>query len=120
MIIENDKNFPMVVLIIDNYLSYDAKLLKNILNHYNNKSIKEDIFFNLHIDLYDLDDYETSALNYTFDFLKEIHFPKLVNVTIYLNKSKFNYLIKAAAYLSSYSYNEINIKIEEIEDKKIW
>ena len=120
MIIENDRNFPLLILIIDRFKDMEAKTLKNILSYYNERASKENMYFYLHVDLFELEKYNLGALTDTISYFTETSLDWLNSVTIYVDKNKSSLLSRAMSYVNSFSNDNFKIKLIQLEKKKNW
>ena len=119
MIILIDKYFPIVIFKINSYYEIDYKLLIKNLEHVHKNAVEKDQFINLYIDLFNLDDYEFSALTNTLSYLSDQTYTNISSVKIFLNKENTSYILKAAAYVNN-NISPIKIEIIEIEKENKW
>ena len=115
MIITNDKNFPRIVLIINNFNKLEADTLAKEVIRLNEKAQRERIHINFHVDLYFLKDYNNNDLKQAIDKLAEKSFEYVNSITLYLNNNVSNFMLKAAIYMYKLQYN---LPIKYVETKK--
>lgn len=111
MIILNDRQYPLFVMKIDKYFEFEYKTLKKNMEYIDNKSCKDEIYINLHIDLYNLEDYSTYYITKTINYLTDKYYKYINSVKIFMNKSKTSYITEAFLYMHNNLSEMIKIKI---------
>ena len=120
MIITLDKNFPLVIMIVDNFNKLEYKTFIKNINYYNNIGICENCNIKLYIDLYNLKDYSLSYLNELLSYLNGKKLAKITSVKIFFNKFNTSYILKAFAYLNNYNTGTAQIDIIDLDKPKKW
>lgn len=117
MIIINDRNFPLILCIMTDFQELEYKTLIKNLDIINSNNIENQIYINLHIDLYKLEDYSVYYFKQLMTYLYDKDFPYLNSVTIFLNKTKNNYLAQASHYIANH-VNSIPFRLIELDKPK--
>ena len=117
MIIINDRNFPLILCIMTDFQELEYKTLIKNLDIINSNSIENQIYINLHIDLYKLQDYSVYYFKQLMTYLYDKHFPYLNCVTIFLNKTKKNFLAQASYYIVNH-VSSIPFRLIELDKPK--
>ena len=120
MIVLHDKDYPPVIIFeLDSFLEIDFKTFKKLFNEFIEKSHKNDVYYNIIIDLYDIEDYSVYSIKditYYFTFLTKDKLKYITKIEIYIKKN--SYLVSLLKSVNLVSI--MCIKILEIEYKMIW
>ena len=120
MIILYDKNYPKELIFeVKSFLDIDFKTFKKLFDEYLDKSIKDNINYDVIIDLYDINDYSIYSLKditYYFTFLSKTKLKFISKIDIYINKnSNLISLLESIQIVSI-----MPIKILKLDNKKKW
>jgi len=96
---------------IDKYFEFEYKTLKKNMEYIDNKSGNDEIYINLHIDLYNLEDYSAYYVTKTINYLTGKYYKYINSVKIFMNKSKSSYITDALIYMNNNLSELIKIKI---------
>lgn len=121
MIVMYDKNYPLIVLKIYKFelMEYNT-ILKN-LDYIQDRCLKDAIYCNLHIDLYDLVTYDNISIYKLITHLYKTSYSKINSLGIYINKNNSTYVRTTAHFINDHmNYATIPIKLVELDKKKKW
>ena len=86
MILLIEKNYPVVIMIIDKFEELEYKTFKKNMEYFDKKSREENTCLKLYIDLYNLkDNYSLQYLNELVSYINGQYFPTLDNIRIYID-----------------------------------
>jgi len=122
MIIFYDNNYPILVLDISSFLEIDYKTLKIHIEYILELSLKEEIYINLYIDLYNLENYSMIYIGKILQYVTYINENRLkfINkVNIYVNENNNIIFFKTMEYINN-GLSKVKLNIIKISKKKVW
>jgi len=122
MIIFYDNNYPILVLEVFSFLETDYKTAKKNIEYILDLSNKDEIYINVYIDLYNLQDYSMIYVGYILEYLTYINVNriKFINkINIYVNENNNIILLKLMEYINN-GLSKVKINIIKISKKKKW
>ena len=115
MIIIIEKNYPLIVMIIDKFEDIEYKTFLKNLDYFSKKTQDDNCCLKLYIDIYKLDDnYSLNSLNNLVNELSGKYYPTLDKIKLFVNKEKISYILKSYLNLTDY------IDLIELNKKKEW
>jgi len=122
MIIFYDNNYPILVLEVLSFLETDYKTAEKNIEYILDLSNKDEVYINVYIDLYNLQDYSMIYVGYILEYLTYINVNriKFINkVNIYVNENNNIILLKLMEYINN-GLSKVKINVIKISKKKIW
>jgi hypothetical protein len=122
MIIFYDNNYPILVLEVLSFLEIDYKTAEKNIEYILDLSNKDEVYINVYIDLYNLQDYSMIYIGYLLEYLTYINVNriKFINkINIYVNNNSNTILLKIMEYINN-GLSKVKINIIKISKKKKW
>lgn len=120
MIILHDKDYPeKIIFELTKFLDNDFKTFKKLFEEFLDKSIKNNVYYNVIIDLYDINDYSIYSIKditYYFTFLSKKKLEYILKIDIYIKENSNLILLLESIDIVSI----MPIKIIKLTNKNKW